>query len=83
MTTRAVRIKGDWMVDHQIDNLNRARHLDIVVVNGKAYDAGLYGAPIDSGRLSLHGDELTAWGDDISFSPDSGEIDRIGRSVFA
>ena len=82
--TRRYRIKGDWMQAGVIDNLNRSRVLDILVVDGKAYDPELHGLPNDAGRLELTpDDELTAWGAGASFLPDAGELDRVGRHIFA
>jgi hypothetical protein len=83
MATRTYRLRGDWMRDGYIDNLNRRRELEIIVANGKAYDPELYGYPDDAGRITLTADDcLEAWGASVSFSPDAGELNRIGRDVF-
>ena len=83
MTTQTYRLRGDWMRAGYIDNLNRRRQLEIIVANGKAYDPELYGYPDDAGRVSLTiDDRLEAWGTGVSFCPDAGELDRIGRDVF-
>ena len=81
---RNYKVKGDWLVNGYIDNLNRPRTLEIVVVEGRAYDAGLYGGPDDDGRLALTAaGELKAWGSAVAFLPDGGEIERLGgASIF-
>lgn len=88
-TTIYKRLRGDWMRDGYIDDLS-GRALEIIIVNGMSYDAELYDAPCgrpswpDDCRLTLCTDgELRAWGKSTSFAPDSGEIDRIGRSFFS
>lgn len=82
--TRTYRLRGDWMRDGYIDNLGRTRALDVLVMDGCAYDPDLYGLPDDEGRMILTADdEISAWGASITFSPDGGELDRVGRHVFA
>lgn len=79
-----IRIRGDWMHNGYIDNLNRQRRLEILVVAGKAYDPEMYGWPDDGGRMTLTADEeIQAWGNGVGFSPAPGELDRIGRQIFA
>ena len=80
-------INGDWMRDGYIDNpIGRPGKLTIVIIDGKAYDAALYDVPC--GRTSWPEDaritlcttdgELRAWGKSTSFSPEDGEIERVG-----
>lgn len=83
-TITRYRIKGDWLVDGIVDNLNRSRHLDFAVVDGRAYDYDTAGRPdVQFGQINLiPGGELKGWGAGIGFQPDDGELDRVGRHVF-
>lgn len=78
------RIRGDWYVNGYEDNLNRSRWLDILVVDGKAYDPELYGrAPEEEAAIVIDADDhLSAWGVGVTFGPDEGEVDRVGRGLF-
>lgn len=77
-------IKGDWMTDGVIDNLNRTRRLEIEIINGKAYAIDHTGQPdTRDGPIELTvDDQLMAWGASTSFCPDTGELKRIGRQHF-
>lgn len=76
------RIRGDWMTDGCIDNLNRQRWLDVRVCGDIAFDYEP-GFDITLEPFVLTSDDrLEAWGAGVSFSPDPGEIDRIGRDKF-
>lgn len=81
---RKGEIDGDWLSSRCVDNSDRQRRLRFLIVDGKAYDDGLYGLPDDAGRLSINGDdEIQGWGAATAFLPDAGELDRIGRDIFA
>lgn len=83
-TITRYRIKGDWLVNGFIDNLGRSRYLDIAVVDGTACDFDTAGRPDPHFRpiKLVVGDELQGWGSEVSFAPDDGELDRVGRHVF-
>lgn len=82
--SKTYRIKGDWLVEGFVDNLGRERELDIVVIDGKAYDPADAGCGTPPLRMSIDADgALSAWGADIAFSPEDGEVDRVGRDTFA
>jgi len=78
------RIAGDWMVNGYIDNLGRKRALSIAVVNGRAYDLDYSGQPdLREPPLTIDIDgAIEVGGGSVTFLPDAGEIDRVGRHLF-
>ena len=71
------RIRGDWMTNHQIDNFNRQRVLEVVVTDGKLFEyddryGEAHGAPLE---ITDDGDILISGS--VSFCPDPGELDRV------
>ena len=84
--TKTYRLRGDWLIDNCIDNLNRPARLSIIVIDGVAYDDASDHPmiPLDETRLHLDADDcLSAWGAGVAFSPAAGELDRVGRHLFA
>lgn len=76
-------IRGDWMTNGFIENLNRRRALDVAIVDGRAYLLDVDEHTPDLSRpvrLDVAG-EICGWGASTSFSPDPGEIARLGVPV--
>lgn len=86
MTIQIYRIRGDWMRDGYIDNLDRRRMMEIAIVDGRAYATDMEGQPetrdppleLDEDGAIRH---VGAKGCGF-FQPDDVEIARIGRDKF-
>ena len=72
-------IKGDYVVDGYIDNMNRLPYLEVVAVDGKIYeveDLGYVGVkPL---KVRESDDNIEIVGSHITFSPNDGELTRAG-----
>jgi hypothetical protein len=72
----SARIRGDWMVNGYIDNLNRRRWIAVEVIGDRAYLAAEEGDQTSPLRLNVDG-SILAWGAGVAFSPDAGEMERL------
>jgi hypothetical protein len=82
---KVLRLRGDWMRDGYINNLGRPDRLEIAIVEGRAYVAPEGRPELRDPPLELDADDcirhVGATGSGF-FSPDTSEIERIGRNVF-
>lgn len=84
---RKHNIRGDQFINGFRDEL-APRIWRIIIINGKAYNLDMYeapcGQPLADMRVTLdeYGSLITK-GMVPEFIPDDGEIDRIGKDVFA
>jgi hypothetical protein len=75
MSSNIKHIRGDWMINGYIDNLNRERRLAVEVIEGVAYDPHEYS---DGRPLKIEDGEIWGWGASVSFLPDERELARVG-----
>lgn len=86
MSEKRMQIKGDWLINGHIDNLDRRRFLDVLVrANGKVVLAGedepWLIARGEFPAITLDEDgAIRQWGADVSFLPDDSEIARLANA---
>jgi DNA-binding XRE family transcriptional regulator len=71
------KLSGDWMRDGYIDNLGRPSQFDVVVKDGRLYGVDHDGY-VDEEPLTIRDDGEIEIGGAWTFSPDDGELARIG-----
>lgn len=81
--TMTKTLKGTWMTDDGYQRDLVPPYLEIQVINGRAYDAEMPPmARDDVGPLRLDAaGNLRCWAASY-FSPDDGEVNRVGRHLF-